>query len=112
MNEGRPTKEYRATLRKATRRDYMRLLRGTLEALLQGHTDVLFVSSYLTKFPKDFPKGVLHWREGKLVCRRVKAKKLLNWLREHGHTDITMELLKGQQISFTKQMKEVEIGVL
>jgi hypothetical protein len=78
------------------------LVRGAVEALISGSTDVLVAFPYVFKFPKDFPKGVLVEKTPTANIRRVKAKKLLDWLRQRGYTDITTDALRAAQISFTK----------
>lgn len=99
---GRPTKAYLSTLKRATSDDYQKLVRGAVEALISGSTDVLISFPYVFKFPEDFPKGILVEQTETTNVRRIKAKKLLAWLRERGHTDITTEALRAAQISFTR----------
>ena len=101
VRHGRPSKAYLATLRKPVESDYEQMVQACLDAIIRGFTDVLVRTPYVLKYPKDFPKGILEikYDDGSNVYR-VKAKKLLRWLNENGHTDITMDVLKGQVIRF------------
>lgn len=95
---GKPAKEYTDTLREPKREDYQRLVNAVLEALIAGKKDVYIAFPYVFRFPADFPKGVLEEKVEDVNIRRCKARKLLDWLREHGHTEVTMESLKGELI--------------
>lgn len=99
---GRPRLDYLDTLRMPTKRDYSMLLYAALEAIISGENDVRIAFSYLTKFPASFPKGILERSEGTVHVRRVKARKLLDWLHEQGRTDITFESLRLQRIQFSR----------
>lgn len=85
------------------------MVHGCLEALIRGEKDVLVLFPYVLKFPEDFPRGILEvkYDDGSNV-HRIKAKKLLQWLHEKGHTDITMDSLKGHQIAFGLKTTEFE----
>ena len=102
IRHGKPSKEYTATLRKPTESDYARLLKACLTALIQGEKDVIIAFAYTLKFPEDFPRGIRIEKVDAKNVHRVKALKLLAWLNKHGHTDITMEKLTGQIVSFGK----------
>lgn len=95
---GKPAKAYTDTLREPKKDDYQRLVNAVLEALIAGKKDVCIAFPYVFKFPADFPKGVLEEKVDDVNIRRCKAKKLLDWLREHGHTEVTTESLRGAMI--------------
>lgn len=97
---GKPSKAYLDTLRAPTRADWESLVHAAVSAVISGEKDVLVAFAYVFKFPRDFPKGVLVEKVDDKNIRRVKASKLLKWLRDHGHTEITMEDLRVQQIAF------------
>lgn len=101
VRHGKPSKAYLETLRGVTEADYEQMVQACLDAIVRGSTDVLALFPYVMKFPEDFPKGILEvkYDDGSNV-HRIKAKKLLRWLNENGHTEITMEMLKGQMIRF------------
>lgn len=73
--------------------------------------------SYVTKLPKDFPRGILEYKIGDKNVHRIKARKLLRWLYKHGHTTITIEDVKSQQMHFGKaelkmeRMFEVDVDI-
>lgn len=105
---GRPKPEYVKTLHRATKHDYHRLLVAVVHALLTHQISVTIATSYLTRFPSDFPKGLRIRKEGFVDYRAVQAKKLLKWLRDHGYTDITEAQLGLAQ----QQFYFLERGVL
>lgn len=97
---GKPSKAFTSSLRGPTSADYDRMVSACVEAITQGSTDVLGRFPYTLKFPKDFPKGIREAEnEDGTNVYRMKAKKLLGWLNAHGHTDITMERLRGALVS-------------
>lgn len=99
---GRPRKDYLDSLKRPTKGDYGKLVRACLEALINGETDVLIGFSYVLKFPADFPRGILEKRMDTVNVHRIKARKLLDWLRDKGYTSITASDLREQKIAFTK----------
>lgn len=98
-------------LSKAGTRDYEKLVTACLTALLSGEKDVNIAFSTWIRFPKDFPKGVLSSGSGDVQVRRIKALKLLAWLRERGYTDVTSEHIRVQRIQFTMFEKEIANGI-
>lgn len=96
---GKPSNKYLNTLREPQKKDYLVLVNAALEAIISGEDDVLIAFAYVLKYPADFPKGVLVEKVDDKNIRRVKAKKLLAWLNAKGHTDITMDSLRGAIIS-------------
>lgn len=99
-------------LAKAGARDYEKLVAACLTSLLSGEKDVNIAFSAWMRFPRDFPKGVMSSSDGAIQVRRIKALKLLAWLRERGYTDITSEHIRVQQIQFTTFEKEIVNGIL
>lgn len=97
VRHGKPSNQYLETLRKPRKDDYKRLVQVALEAIVQGEKDVLIAFAYVLKFPDDFPRGILIEKLDDKNIHRIKARKLLKWLNENGHTDITAEMLAGQQ---------------
>lgn len=106
---GKPSKLFTDRLRAPTSDDYERMVHVCVEALVRGSQDVLALFPYTLKFPEDFPRGILEvkYEDGSNV-HRIKAKKLLAWLRERGHTDITTEDLRRQAIVLGLQMVKIE----
>lgn len=105
---GKPSKAYTSTLRAPTRADYESLVRGCLEAVISGSKDVMVAFAYTVKFPEDFPKGTIVEKVDAKTVRKIKANRLLKWLNDHGHTDITMEMLRVQQIAFAVKTTEFD----
>lgn len=96
---GKPSKAFTERLRGATSSDYDEMVGACLRAILNGSEDVLMRVPYTLKFPKGFPKGIkeVQYEDGTNV-HRIKAKKLLGWLCDNGHTGMTMEDLTGHII--------------
>lgn len=99
-------------LSKADTKDYEKLVAACLTVLLSGEKDVNIAFSTWIRFPKSFPKGVLSSSCDGVQVRRIKAIKLLAWLRERGYTDVTSEHVRVQQIQFTVFEKEITSGIL
>lgn len=109
IRHGKPKKEYLATLRnKPTKADYDRLVKACMEAIISGEKDVIVSFAYVAKFPKDFPRGILEQKIDDKNIFRIKARKLLTWLHNNGHTLITVDALKRQRAAFS--MFENKIG--
>lgn len=103
IRHGKPKKEYLATLkRRPTKADYDKLVTACMEAIINGEIDVLVSFAYVAKFPKGFPKGILVQKVDDKNIHRIKARKLLTWLNENGHTLVTVEALKRQRWAFTR----------
>jgi hypothetical protein len=102
VRHGKPSNAYLATLRKSKKSDYDLLVKACIEALVSGENDVIICFSYTMKFPAGFPKGVLESKVDDKNIHRIKARKLLTWLHENGHTEATVEMVKLQRAAFTK----------
>lgn len=100
VRHGKPSKQYLQTLRSPDQEDYGRLVNVCLEAIVSGEKDVIIAFAYVLKFPDDFPKGILMEKIDDRNLHRIKAKKLLVWLHDNGHTEITSDMLRGQMVSF------------
>lgn len=106
---GRPKREYLDSLQnKPKKADWDRLLTACLEALIAGENDIIVAFSYVTKLPKDFPRGILEHKVEDKNVHRIKARKLLRWLYKHGYTTITIEDVKSQQMHFGKAELKME----
>lgn len=101
VRHGKPAKAFTERLRSPVDADFDAMVQACVDAIVRGSTDVLALFPYTLKFPKGFPKGILEvkYEDGTNV-HRIKAKKLLKWLNEAGYTDITMDMLRGEQIAF------------
>lgn len=100
VRHGKPAKAYLETLRSPVEGDYKKLVNAALGAIIEGERDVLVAFAYILKFPDDFPKGILVEKVDDRNVHRIKSKKLLRWLNDNGHTEITMDMLRGQVIAF------------
>lgn len=107
VRHGKPSNAYLATLRYPTRKDFDKLVKACLEALICDEIDVIISFTYTMKLPDTFPRGVFEAREGANNLRRIKAQKLLTWLNENGHTEFTVDKLHRQRTEFTKAEKEI-----
>ena len=105
VRHGKATNAYRASLRKPSIKDYEKLVEVCITAIIDEEVDIAVSFSYLLKFPKDFPRGILESREidGSNV-HRIKAKRLLMWLHDNGHTAATVEMLGAQKRNVTKML--------
>jgi hypothetical protein len=106
---GRPTKAFLKGLKRPRKADYDRLVRGAIEAILSGSEHVLVAFPYTVKFPKGFPKGVLVEKTLVSNIYRVRARLLLEWLHEHGHTEITNATLGMSLRQFNKEF-DIELS--
>lgn len=108
VRHGRPHRSYLATLRAPTKKDYEKLVRVCMEVLIRDELDVTIAFAYTLKLPDTFPRGILERKEGASNIHRIKARKLLAWLYEQGHTSLTLDDLAKQRIVFTKAEREFE----
>ncbi len=104
---GKPSKAYREALKPASPADMERLVVATLEALIRGEEFLLLKTSYLFKWPDDFPKGKIIRQEGKEDIRTIRCRKLLEWLRNRGHTTMTLSSIRGLRLSVGKAIHEI-----
>lgn len=105
---GKPSKAYTSMLRGPTSADYDELVAACVEAVINGSEDVLVAFAYTLKFPRGFPKGILTEKQEHKNIHRVKARKLLRWLCDNGHTGMTMEDLTGHIIRWGLYQKRLE----
>lgn len=109
---GRPSRAYKASLQEPTKEHYRQLLLACVTAILNDQAEVILAVSHLTKFPADFPKGLIVATQHPIVYRRIKANRLIHWLNNNGHTEVTMEDLRVQQRKVTLLEKELIDGLL
>lgn len=105
----RPTKAYKASLRKPKKEDYLDLLLACIETLTKGQKEIVLVVSHLTEFPEGFPKGLIVKTELPKVYRRIKATRLLKWLNSIGFSEVTREDLKVYQRKLTLLEKQLDL---
>jgi len=98
---GRPSKEYRETLKGMTEQEYAMLEKACVQAYLTGKKHVILVLSHLTSLADDFPNVTTVKRVGKNNHVKVRASLLLKWLFDKGHTAFTSEDIRIAQIRFT-----------
>lgn len=106
LRHRRPPEAYKKSLKKATVADYRQLEKACLVALLSKVDHVILAVSYLTKWPSDFPKGVLLRSEGLVDYRKIRAVKLMQWLRDKGHSTITSDQIWYAGTQLTNGLKE------
>lgn len=109
---GRPSKQYLASLRKMSRKDYVKLEKACLDAYLLGANNVIVAFPYVAKFPKDFPHKRLVKSEGLLYYYRISTPVLLRWLHEKGYTELTGAKIGCMIQQFNKETKELMDGLL
>lgn len=93
---GRPRKAVRDSLRGLVASDYEKLLQACIVACVEhagknNYPVVEVAFHYLTKFADDFPIGWPVREEGPVNIRRIKARRLLEWLYKHGYTKLTVD---------------------
>jgi hypothetical protein len=110
---GRPSKAVLASLRGLVASDYQKLLQAVVMACVEhagknNYPVVWLKFHHLTKFADDFPlgRGVVK-KDGPFNLYRVKARKLLDWLRKHGHTTLTVDDIGNNAASFSMKYKEL-----
>ena len=106
---GKPAQAYRDTLSKASKADYKKLEKACIVAYLTQQSHVILALSYLTKLPDDFPPTVMVEKEGLHDYVKVKAPKLLRWLNDKGHSEVTAESLRIALFHFALRSKELSL---
>lgn len=105
---GKPTDAYKASLHKAKRADYEKLVRLAIQAMIENQDTVEVAFGYTAKFGNGFPRGLVMRREGLKNIHKIQTRKLLAWLYKHGHTNISSETIRIQKITFTLWEKRLE----
>lgn len=106
-HKGLPTKEEAAALKPLDDAGINALMRAAIQARLTGKDQILLVINYRTKFAEDFPRGIFVRREGLTDIRRIKVKRILDWLRNNGYLEVTEEQIRVANIAYTKKTKEL-----
>lgn len=109
---GQKSREYMDSLRSITPEDYKQLEITCIQAIVSGCEHVIISFPYTAKFAKDWPKGRLIEKSGPTNFYKVKPDKVMKWLLKHGYTEVTMEMLRLQQIAYTKFEKELLDGIM
>lgn len=99
VRHGKPSRAYTSTLRDPRQSDYTALVNAAIEAIIAGEDDIYIAFAYVLKFPADFPKGILVEKLDDKNIRKIKARKLLKWLNDRGHTGFTTEDIRGAVIA-------------
>ena len=106
-HKGMPTKAELEALKPLDDEKINALMRAAIEARITGKDQILLVVNYRTKFADDFPKGFFVRRDGLTDIRRIKVRRILDWLRKHGYLDVTEEQIRLANINHTYKMKEL-----
>lgn len=106
---GKPSNAFKAMLRPAETRDYDNLVEVCITAIANDEVDVFLSFAYTMKFPDTFPRGICVSKEsdGSNV-HKVKAKRLLMWLHDNGHTAATVEMIGVQKRAFAECVRKLE----
>jgi hypothetical protein len=105
--QGRPSRKYLSTLRKAKKVDYSKFEKACLDAYLLGQTHVIVAVPYVAKFPKNFPQRRFMKAEGTTYFYKINASRLLKWLYDKGYTELTGQKIGWAIQSYNQQMKEL-----
>ena len=106
---GKPSNAFQATLRSVTRKDFDKLVEICISAIINDETDVMIAFAYTMKFPEDFPRGICISKESNgSNIHKVKAKRLLMWLHDNGHTAATVEMIGVQKRLFAGNSRKSE----
>lgn len=92
--------------------DYQKLLQAVVQACVEhagkfNYPSIEVAFHHLTQFADDFPKGIVVKKDGPVNVHRMKARKLLDWLRKHGHTELTVEHIAVAAKAFTTFEREI-----
>lgn len=89
----RPRKEVRDLAKKADKSVYLALVGIAVDAIVNHQYDVILSFTYFCKFPSDWPTGIRIERTTTHDTYRIKARRLLNWLYKHGHSEYDAKML-------------------
>lgn len=107
VRHGKPSKAFQATLRSVTRKDFDKLVEICISAIINDEVDVIVSFQYTMKFPEDFPRGICISKESDgSNIHKVKAKRLLTWLHDQGHTAATVEMIGVQKRLFAENFRK------
>ena len=106
---GKPSNAFKANLRSIAARDIDKLIEVSITAIANDEIDVFISFAYTMKFPDTFPRGICISRQndGSNV-HKVKAKRLLMWLHDNGHTAATVEMVGVQKRAFAESMRKLD----
>lgn len=105
---GKPSKAYIASLHPATRDDMERLLAAVLQALVAGQEFLTLKTSYLFKWPDDFPVGSIIAKEGRVNYRSLRTRPMLKWFYDKGYTTMTAAKIRGLRHKMGHMINEIE----
>ena len=109
IRHGKPSNAFKASLRSYATKDIDKLIEVSITAIANDEIDVFISFAYTIKFPETFPRGICVSREsdGSNV-HKVKAKRLLMWLHDNGHTAATVEMVGVQKRAFAESMRKLD----
>ncbi len=108
VRNGRPSAAYLSTLRRSDKHARRKLELACIQAIISDQVYITLVTSYLTKFPDDFPRATIEKSDGLVDVRRVNARQCLQWLNDKGYSKTTLEDLRIAKMKFTKGEYGVE----
>jgi len=106
-HKGRPTAAELEALKPLDDEQINALMTTAVSARITGKDEILLVVNYRTKFADDFPRGIFVRRDGLTDIRRIKVRRILDWLRKHGYLELTAEEIHVANIVHAKKMKEI-----
>jgi hypothetical protein len=109
----KPTSAVRDMLELSSKATYAALTKACIAAIVgraddDYRVDILIEFSYIIKFPKGFPKGVLVEKTASTNIYRVKAMKLLDWLHSEGHSTISYTDLMTSSEVFARYLSKLQ----
>lgn len=80
----KPSKQLRDITHAASDIDYERLAQAVVEHIIFRKKDIYLRFPYFATFADDWPKGILHKKDGIHDIYKCKTYKVADWLHEKG----------------------------
>jgi predicted nucleotide-binding protein (sugar kinase/HSP70/actin superfamily) len=94
------SKELRDKTKKATKKDYKKLVTLATAAIINKEPRVLITFPYFVKLSKDWPRGTIVERTATTNTYKVNSRWLLDWLYKKGYSthNTTMILMSAYSL--------------
>lgn len=103
LNErgGRPSKAFLASLKPAGKAAYAELEKAVVQALVAGAGYVVLVVPNVFSAPPEWGSKKVLTRTKTTLKVQYNAARILAWLNENGHSEITSRDIRAAKIRFT-----------
>jgi len=102
------SKEMRDKTKKATKKDYKKLVTLATAAVINKEPLVLIAFPYFVKLSKDWPRGTVVERTATTDIYKVNSRWLLDWLYEKGHSAHNSSMIVMSAYKIERSFNSVE----